>query len=60
MSYDSDYPSVYRVEFDSGRTIYISQYDVQEVKEYCSSAYENERIVAIYKEIYVAEELEDA
>ena len=52
MSYDSDYESVYMVVFHSGRTIYVSFYEVQEVKEYCADEHPDETIKTIYKEIY--------
>ena len=60
MSYDADYPKVYMVEFQSGRTIYVSQYSLEQVMDYCSDAYENDSVKAIYQELYVAEEEEDA
>lgn len=53
MSYDSDFESVYMVEFDSGKTIYVSFYDVQEVKQYCEDEHIGEVIKIIYKEVYV-------
>jgi hypothetical protein len=59
MSYDADYPQVYMVELQSGRTIYVSQYSLDQVMEYCSLDYENDPVKAIYKELYVAE-VEDA
>jgi len=55
MSYDSDYEKVYMVEFESGRTIYTSFYEVQDVKEFCANEYPNETIKAIYEEVYVAD-----
>jgi hypothetical protein len=58
MSWDE--PKIYLVEFESGRTIFISQWSIEQVKEYCSVAYENDSIKSIYKEVYVAEECEDA
>ena len=57
MSYDSDYESVYMVEFVSGRTIYVGQFTVQDVIEYCSDEHEDEVIKSIYQEVYVAEEV---
>jgi hypothetical protein len=42
MSYDADYESVYMVVFDSGRTIHVQQFDVEEVKEYCADMYQND------------------
>ena len=55
MSYDSDFESVYMVQFESGRTIYTSFYEVDEVKEYCADEHPKEIIKAIYKEVYVGE-----
>ena len=55
MSYDSDYESVYMVEFESGRTIHVQFFDTQEVKEYCGDNYPNDTIKSIYKEVYIAE-----
>lgn len=52
MSYDSDYESVYMVEFKSGRTIHALFYDVEEVKVYCADEYSDETIKTIYKEVY--------
>ena len=52
MSYDSDYESVYMVEFESGRTIHVQFFDVEEVKEYCVDNYPNDTIKTIYKEVY--------
>lgn len=52
MSYDSDYESVYMVVFDSGRTIHVQQFDVEEVKEYCADMYPNDSIKTIYAEVY--------
>jgi hypothetical protein len=60
MSYDSDYESVYMVEFESGRTIHVGQFTVQDVIEYCSEEHEDEVIKSIYEEVYVSEEKEDA
>jgi RNase adaptor protein for sRNA GlmZ degradation len=54
MSYDSDFESVYMVEFDSGRIIHVGQYSVEDVKEYCADNYPKEIIKTIYKEVYVA------
>ena len=53
MSYDSDYESVYMVEFVSGKTIHVSFYEVQDVKEYCADNHAGEVIKTIYKEVYV-------
>ena len=55
MSYDSDFESVYMVEFESGRTIHVQFFDTQEVKEYCGDNYPKEVIKTIYKEVYTAE-----
>ena len=55
MSYDSDYESVYMVEFESGKTIHVEFFDVEEVKEYCADNLPGQAIKAIYKEVYVAE-----
>jgi hypothetical protein len=52
MSYDSDYESVYMVEFQSGRTIHVQFFDVEEVKEYCGDNHPNDVIKTIYKEVY--------
>ena len=52
MSYDSDYESVYMVEFESGRTIHVQFFDVQEVKEYCADNHPKDIIKVIYKEVY--------
>jgi len=57
MSYDSDFENVYMVEFESGRTIHVGQYTVQDVIEYCNDEHEGEVIKSIYQEVYVAEEL---
>jgi hypothetical protein len=55
MSYDSDFESVYMVEFQSGKIIHVQQFDVEEVKEYCADMHPNDSIKTIYKEVYVAE-----
>ena len=52
MSYDADYESVYMVEFESGRTIHVQFFDVQEVKEYCADNYAGDKIKTIYNEVY--------
>jgi hypothetical protein len=57
MSYDSDFENVYMVEFESGRTIYVSQFTVQDVIQYCNDEHEGEVIKLIYQEVYVAEEV---
>lgn len=59
MSYDSDFERVYMVEFVSGRTIYASQFTVQDVIEYCNDEHEGEVIKSIYEEVYTGEEDED-
>jgi hypothetical protein len=59
MSYDSDYESVYMVVFDSGRTIHVQQFDVEEVKGYCADMYPNDTIKTIYQEVYNYFEEED-
>ena len=53
MSYDSDVENVYMVEFESGRIIHLSFYEVQDVKEFCADEYSNEIIKVIYQEVYV-------
>ena len=53
MSYDSDVENVYMVEFESGRIIHLSFYEVQDVKEFCADEYPNEIIKVIYQEVYV-------
>jgi hypothetical protein len=52
MSYDSDVENVYMVEFQSGRTIHVSFYELQDVKEYCADEFPNETIKTVYKEVY--------
>jgi hypothetical protein len=52
MSYDSDFESVFMVEFESGKTIHVSFYDVEEVKEYCADNHDGQVIKSIYKEVY--------
>ena len=52
MSYDSDFERVYMVEFESGRTIHVGFYTVQDVKEYCADNHEGEVIKSIYEEVY--------
>ena len=52
MSYDSDFESVYMVEFESGRTIHVQFFDVEEVKEYCADNHAGDGIKYIYKEVY--------
>jgi hypothetical protein len=55
MSYDSDVENVYMVEFQSGRTIHVSFYELQDVKEFCADEYPNETIKTVYKEVYLGE-----
>jgi IMP cyclohydrolase len=55
MSYDADFENIYMVEFESGRVIYTSFFEVQDVLDYCKDEYPTERIKVIYKEVYVAE-----
>jgi hypothetical protein len=57
MSYDSDFENVYMVEFESGRTIHVGQFTVQDVIQYCNDEHEGEVIKSIYQEVYVAEEV---
>ena len=52
MSYDSDYESVYMVEFESGRTIHVQFFDVEEVKDHCFQHYPDMVIKSIYQEVY--------
>lgn len=59
MSYDSDFEKVYMVEFESGRTIHVGQFTVQDVIEYCNDEHEGEVIKSIYEKVYVGEK-EDA
>ena len=47
MSYDSDVENIYMVEFESGRIIHLSFYEVQDVKEFCDDEYPNETIKVI-------------
>jgi hypothetical protein len=56
MSYDSDVENVYMVEFESGRTIHVSFYELQDVKEYCADEFPNETIKTVYKEVYFGED----
>ena len=53
MSYDSDFENVYMVSFKSGKVIYVGQYTVQDVIEYCDDEHPDEEIKEIYKEVYV-------
>jgi hypothetical protein len=50
--YDADYESVYMVVFESGRTIHVQFFDVEEVKEYCVDNHAGDSIKSIYKEVY--------
>lgn len=52
MSYDSDFESVFMVEFESGKNIHVSFYEVEDVKEYCADNYAGDVIKTIYKEVY--------
>jgi hypothetical protein len=52
MSYDSDFESVYMVVFESGRTIHVQFFDVEEVKEYCADHHAGDSIKSIYAEVY--------
>lgn len=45
----------YLVRFASGREIYVCQFAVQKVIDYCELAYQNDEIESIYEEVYVAE-----
>ena len=56
MSFDSDFENVYMVEFVSGRIIYVGQFTVEDVIEYCNDQHEGEVIKSIYKEVYTSEE----
>jgi hypothetical protein len=53
MSYDSDFESTYMVEFNSGKTIHITYFDVDEVKDHCREHYPDDVIKSIYKEVYI-------
>jgi hypothetical protein len=59
MSYDSDFENVYMVEFYSGRVIYVSHFDSEEVKQYCADEHGDETIKVIYKEVYVDDSEEE-
>jgi len=59
MSYDADYESIYMVQFESGRAIYVEFFDIEEVKEYCAYKYKDEVIKSIYKEVYTPNEDEE-
>jgi hypothetical protein len=49
------------VEFESGRTIHVQFFDVEEVKDYCSQHHPDKVIKSIYQEVYCNfEECEDA
>jgi hypothetical protein len=60
MSYDSDYESIYMVEFVSGKTIHVMFFDVEEVKDHCRQHHPNDAIKTIYAEVYIGEEKEYA
>ena len=49
MSYDCDLENIYMVVFESGRTIHVGQYTVQDVLEYCADEHEGQVIKSIYK-----------
>jgi hypothetical protein len=54
MSYGSDwFESVYMVEFESGRTVHVSFYEVEDVIQYCEDEHIGEVIKTIYKEVYI-------
>ena len=55
MSCDFDTENIYMVEFESGRVIYTSFYELEDVKQYCAEEYPSEVIKTIYKEDYVGE-----
>jgi hypothetical protein len=59
MSYDSDYESMYMVEFESGRTIYVNHFTVQDVIEHCNEGHKDQTIKMIYKEVYSNAEEDD-
>jgi hypothetical protein len=59
MSYDSDYERAYTVEFYSGKFIHVSQFTVQDVKEYCADEYAGEVIKSIFEEVYFNDGEED-
>jgi hypothetical protein len=59
MSFDSDFENVYMVEFVSGRIIYVGQFTVEDVIEYCNDQHEGEVIKSIFEEVYTAEEMEE-
>ena len=52
--------NTYMVEFDSGRSIYVYQYTLDQVIQYCKLAYQNDPIKSIFLEVFVnTEELEN-
>jgi len=59
MSYDSDYESVYMVVFESGRTVHVSFYEVEDVIQYCEDEHIGEVIKTIYQEVYVGDDDDD-
>jgi len=58
MSYDSDFESLYMVEFASGKTIHVSFYDVHEALQYCAEIAPFDKVKTIYKEVYYNDEEE--
>jgi len=56
MSYDLDYEKIYMVEFESGRTIHVGQFTLEDVLAYCAEKHEKQKIKTIYQEVYVNEE----
>jgi hypothetical protein len=56
MSFNFDFEKVYMVVFESGRTIYVSHFTVQDVIEYCADEHKDQIIKSIYEEVYVGEE----
>ena len=59
MSFDSDFENVYMVEIVSGRIIYVGQFTVEDVIEYCNDQHEGEVIKSIFEEVYTAEKMEE-
>jgi hypothetical protein len=56
MSFNFDFEKVYMVVFESGRTIYVSHFTVEDVIGYCADEHKGEIIKSIYEEVYVGEE----
>lgn len=56
MSCDFDTENIYMVEFKSGRVIYTSFYELEDVKQYCAEEYPSEVIKTIYIEVYVGDD----